>query len=1375
MYAQTSGSKEAAPESTKETVPEPSKDKQRKPVEAVADENVEPELVVLTPFEVTGTKDVGYQAGETLAGTRIRTDLRDVGSSISVANKQMMDDLGATGNDSLLQFMANAEVGGTRGNFTVGSSIGDAGITNEMSSLVKPQSNTRVRGLTSADSTRDYFLTDIPWEGYNVSRIDLLRGPNSILFGNGSPAGIVNNTTDSASTTKNSTNIDLRLGSWGSYRASLNTNYVVLNKELGIRFAAVNNKKFYEQKPAFNHDRRMYLAARYEPKFLQFKGSRTTLRMSYEKGDINANRPRSTTITEAISPWFLKSDVALYSPTAMNANGDRYLGTLKAMVSHDGYDPFLLSSTYNAALAAANPTRRDFGARQSGSTTANSEAWLGAYTTTSDIGASATGNGLNNGGTAWWLAVYDQPNASNVSQYFFPAMTNPWAVNSSGVRDGNGIDGLKSPEYMGLLTLEKYALRGAGSLEYANGGVWRAQTMSDPSFFDFYTKLIDGPNKSEQSKFDAFNVALEPSFFDGKLNFQLSYDRQAYADYSYAAYNGAQMRIDIYRYMPYAVYDANTGLFMPVANPNFGRPFLFGTPSAGRSRNKRDVARISPNLEINFADYLKSNNWLTKILGRHSLTGLAELNRFERRTSSWRPYVISQSQAEYIFRTNVGVSDANRTINSFTYLGPSIATRDSMAGANLQGITALQNPGSGYDAPAWYFDSHPLPAIQSAAGAGASYTRLPLGLTGVNENGTATSSTQNENPVNYFAWGDATGSRRLDLVNALTIGERDLTTSYTRNKNYTTSFAFSDQWSLLDRHVIVTAGVRKDKVETYFPGDPSWGATDIRRNGSMTVNSTTRVVNWDLPFTYAGSATNSYTSDWMKTYGVVMHSPEAWTKGLPFGLRPSVFFNRSENFQPVNRRDPLTGKSLTPPMGTTREVGFAVGSANRRFHVKMSWYDTKVKGASLPDNSVLNFMADELVQGVKSSKMILYVNDINNHTNESGYNPTLAGYTTPGVAPTGSSNGFLLATARGTGSANLNTLDSAHRYAWQPSRALNSAYPDWTIEEWQEAETHALASARAFMASLNDPEVQQVMQTWQIYPNNWTHLGSNNDISSVSPLNTAITGDTYSRGTEMELFFSPVDGWDITMNVSKTYATRKNIAGNLSSYMLKRWDLYNEVYQGEDGRVYQDAAGNLAPFNAANVTPIAYTGFLSGGVRWFGTNQSNINSAQARFGRNGYRYLTEFSSKEGTQVPEIRPWRANIVTRYTFNKTLLKGVSVGLNYRWEDKSIIGYGVTETSPSLNITTNNGTKLSVRDADGYLDGAKPFYGPAESHFGAFIGYNRKLTKKLDWGVQLNINNLGEKHNLVPLNTNPDGSIGTYRIAEGMTWEFRNTIKL
>ena len=50
------------------------------------------EIVMLSPFEVSASGDQGYAANTTLAGTRIRTNLKDVGSAISVVTAQFLQD-----------------------------------------------------------------------------------------------------------------------------------------------------------------------------------------------------------------------------------------------------------------------------------------------------------------------------------------------------------------------------------------------------------------------------------------------------------------------------------------------------------------------------------------------------------------------------------------------------------------------------------------------------------------------------------------------------------------------------------------------------------------------------------------------------------------------------------------------------------------------------------------------------------------------------------------------------------------------------------------------------------------------------------------------------------------------------------------------------------------------------------------------------------------------------------------------------------------------------------------------------------------------------------------------------------------------------------
>ena len=72
----------------------------------------------LSPFEVSMKGDgVSYYATDTLAGARIRTDLKDLASSISVVTSAFLNDTGARNVQDLLVYTTNTEVGGVYGNY----------------------------------------------------------------------------------------------------------------------------------------------------------------------------------------------------------------------------------------------------------------------------------------------------------------------------------------------------------------------------------------------------------------------------------------------------------------------------------------------------------------------------------------------------------------------------------------------------------------------------------------------------------------------------------------------------------------------------------------------------------------------------------------------------------------------------------------------------------------------------------------------------------------------------------------------------------------------------------------------------------------------------------------------------------------------------------------------------------------------------------------------------------------------------------------------------------------------------------------------------------------------------------------------------------
>ncbi len=132
---------------------------QTAPTPSGAPPSTDEEVVVLSPFEVTASESTGYVATTTMAGSRINTELRDVGSAISVVTAEFLRDTGATNNQTLLQYTTNTEVGSIGGNFVNAR----AGATqDEASTFTNPNTNTRVRGLAAADNTRNFFLTTIP-------------------------------------------------------------------------------------------------------------------------------------------------------------------------------------------------------------------------------------------------------------------------------------------------------------------------------------------------------------------------------------------------------------------------------------------------------------------------------------------------------------------------------------------------------------------------------------------------------------------------------------------------------------------------------------------------------------------------------------------------------------------------------------------------------------------------------------------------------------------------------------------------------------------------------------------------------------------------------------------------------------------------------------------------------------------------------------------------------------------------------------------------------------------------------------------------------------------------------------------------------------
>jgi len=248
------------------------------------------DIIELTPFEVSASSDVGYRATSTLAGSRLNTDLKDVAAPISVLTAEFLEDLGATDIESAMAYVVGIETALT----TDFATAENGEISNN--SNVTPGNN-RVRGLARADITMDFFaVSNSNLDLYNVERVTVVRGPNSVLFGLGSPAGIIDYNTKRATTGRDFGQVGIKIDNFGSLRGTFDYNKS-LNDKLALRFMALNESAKGQYADAFEKDNRATLNTIFRP----FKG--TSIRAGVELTENNARRANYTPPLDQITGW----------------------------------------------------------------------------------------------------------------------------------------------------------------------------------------------------------------------------------------------------------------------------------------------------------------------------------------------------------------------------------------------------------------------------------------------------------------------------------------------------------------------------------------------------------------------------------------------------------------------------------------------------------------------------------------------------------------------------------------------------------------------------------------------------------------------------------------------------------------------------------------------------------------------------------------------------------------------------------------------------------------------------------------------------------------------------------------------------------------
>lgn len=527
------------------------------------DNNPEAEpLFELSPFVIEESSFVGYRASQTLAGTRLNTEVRDVGAAVSVYTPEFLEDADAQKIEEILIYTTSTEGGGVNGNFS-------GGITSESGDEVRsnPSGTIRVRAFADATRTRDYFASDIPSDSYNFDTVTINRGPNAILAGIGAPGGIVDVALSQAKFL-DTQSVSFQYGKHGTNRSELHWNKNLIDNRLAVRVDALYEDRNYRQNPASEIDKRIYTAFNW----VIGKGTdagfwgRTTLRANFEKGDINGVPPNTLTPVMSTSSWF-PDDVTTATPY-WRANG-----ATRLYFDQNG-----------------NEIPRDLGNSQSAT------------------GYLEPGYTLIDGFPIFrqWAIVFNNPNTNDATVGF----TDPNLSNIQG--------------FQGTLAggPTRGWFRGTGDWGRNPAGYFRTRLMNS-DVFDFYNHLLTGSLDSRDQEFDALDIRLEQLFAHGNAGVEIAYNEQNFERFHNFPATGLssgsnEIFIDINEYLGIRNEQYPDG----IPNPNFGRPMIKSFSAFRDVINISDDEsfQVTGFLRHNFEDTFDGT--FAKILGEHTLTGL---------------------------------------------------------------------------------------------------------------------------------------------------------------------------------------------------------------------------------------------------------------------------------------------------------------------------------------------------------------------------------------------------------------------------------------------------------------------------------------------------------------------------------------------------------------------------------------------------------------------------------------------------------------------------------------------------------------------------------------------------------------------------------
>ena len=234
-------------------------------------------------------------------------------------------------------------------------------------------------------------------------------------------------------------------------------------------------------------------------------------------------------------------------------------------------------------------------------------------------------------------------------------------------------------------------------------------------------------------------------------------------------------------------------------------------------------------------------------------------------------------------------------------------------------------------------------------------------------------------------------------------------------------------------------------------------------------------------------------------------------------------------------------------------------------------------------------------------------------------------------------------------------------------------------------------------------------------------------VERTNPTGLTFPTDLRSEGLEFEGVANITQNWRMFFNISKQEVSTTNTAPLMNRFIQETVDPLLNQY------------GKFSTSDSQVESILSWT------------NRVGLITSKVKIAEDG-----------GIKTNEIRKWRWNVGTNYNFDDdSAMKGWNVGGAVRWQDNVGIGRPVIN-DPELGFIP---------------DLANPIFGDDELIADAWIGWGRPLNvagQEGDWRLQLNVRNLFDEDDLIPVQANPDLTIPVVRIPVERTWELRSTYR-